>query len=232
MSTSAVARKLAVTDAYEIWSESYDTDPNPLLALEERYFLASMEKFRGKDIVELGCGTGRWLKLLEDIRPRSLMGVDLSLPMLEKARMKCAATTRYLVADCTRTFLPDSCADCVLSAFVLAHVSNIQAFADEASRVVRKSGAILISDLHPQTTSYGWRQTFRAAGSCIEVESRTYDFDELVTAFHGAGCVLEKLVEPGFGIEERRFFEMTGTVKEFCKVQGLPVIYRAYFKKL
>ncbi|MGB0064509.1 MAG: methyltransferase type 11, partial [Terracidiphilus sp.] len=61
--------------AYQLWAAHYDSAVNPLLALEERRMAAQFGDFSGKDIVDLGCGTGRWLKKLESCRPRSLTGV-------------------------------------------------------------------------------------------------------------------------------------------------------------
>jgi len=76
MNSPAQRVKLSARQAYELWAPFYDTNPNAVLALEERCFPASMAEFCRKDVVELGCGTGRLLRRLERVAPWSLTGVD------------------------------------------------------------------------------------------------------------------------------------------------------------
>ena len=59
MADCAVAR-----EGFSRWSEVYDDQPNPLLALEERFLAELLPDVRGLDVVDIGCGTGRWLARL------------------------------------------------------------------------------------------------------------------------------------------------------------------------
>jgi ubiquinone/menaquinone biosynthesis C-methylase UbiE len=231
MSSVTLEVKLPARQAYELWAPHYDSDPNALTALEERCFSASMSKFREKDIVELGCGTGRWLRRLERFAPRSLTGVDASEGMLIQARRKCANSTRLIHADCLRTSLPDGHADCVLSSFMLSHIHDLKGFATEAARIARHRATILISDLHPDTASYGWRQTFRSASSLVEIETHRYSLRDLTNAMEDAGCSLHEIVEPCFTEEDAEVFQKAGKIDNFRKVASLPVIYRASFTR-
>jgi ubiquinone/menaquinone biosynthesis C-methylase UbiE len=228
MSAAANVLKLAVQPAYELWALSYDSTPNAMLALEERYFAASTTDFFDKDVVELGCGTGRWLKRLEGVA-KSLTGVDSSGAMLARARAKCEPSTLLIQADCIRTLLPDNCADCVLSSFVLSHLSGLTQFVREATRIVRPGGAILISDLHPDRALYGWRPTFHAPEGLVEVEAHTYTLRELVDVMLDAGYALRRLEEPCFGDEDAAIFERAGKLDELRRIAYLPAMYRARF---
>ena len=55
-----------VEEGYRRWSEVYDDAPNPLLALEERVLGPLLAEVRGERVVDLGCGTGRWLARLQE----------------------------------------------------------------------------------------------------------------------------------------------------------------------
>ena len=73
-------------EVFDSWAEVYDTQPNPLLSLEQRVLGPGLAEVRGLDVLDAGCGTGRWLHQLVDRRPRSLIGVDISPAMLASCR--------------------------------------------------------------------------------------------------------------------------------------------------
>ena len=74
--------------AYDRLACSYDSQPNPLLVLEERYLERLLPELENRDLLDIGCGTGRWLAQFIHQRPRSITGIDISTPMLEMAAAK------------------------------------------------------------------------------------------------------------------------------------------------
>jgi ubiquinone/menaquinone biosynthesis C-methylase UbiE len=223
------AASLSPQSAYQLWASHYDSSVNPLLALEERRLDRQLATFACKDVVDLGCGTGRWLRKLECLRPRSLTGVDLSPAMLDQARLKCTPTTRLLVSDCIDTPLPNHSADRILASFLLSYLSDLPAFARESARILRIGGSVLVSDLHPNTASYGWRRTFRAGGTLFEIETKRYTLPYLVDIMQQASFRLDHRAEWPFGPPEARIFERAGKRDSYLKVQSLPVVYYAQF---
>ena len=101
------ATMLPAQEAYALWASTYDQTPNPLLLLEERFLAPVLSTFAHRDIVDLGCGTGRWLQHLEASAPRSLTGVDSSPAMLAEARKKCRKSTALIQASSAAIPLPD-----------------------------------------------------------------------------------------------------------------------------
>lgn len=215
--------------AYQLWAAHYDSSVNPLLALEERRLAHQLATFTGKDVVDLGCGTGRWLRKLEALRPQSLTGVDLSPEMLNQARPKCAPTTKLLQGDCIDTQLRSHSADHIVASFLLSYLSDLPAFERESARILRAQGSILISDLHPNTATYGWRRTFRAGGAVFEIETQRYTLTYLVDTMQQAGFRLDHLASWPFGLPEARIFERAGKWESYLKVKSLPVVYYAKF---
>ena len=53
---------VSAAEGYERWAPIYDDAPNPLLAREERYLLPLLIDLGDKAILDLACGTGRWLE--------------------------------------------------------------------------------------------------------------------------------------------------------------------------
>ena len=101
----------------------------------------------GKDLLEVGCGTGLILERL-GAHCRSAKGVDLSPGMLEPAR------TRGLdvkVGSATSIPFDDEQFDVVCSFKVLAHVPELEKALQEMLRVTRSGGYVLAEVYNPMS---------------------------------------------------------------------------------
>lgn len=100
---------------------------------------------QGRDVLEVGCGTGL---ILEQLAPqcRRAAGVDLSPGMLELARQR-----GLDVQEGSATELPfeDNSFDMVCSFKVLAHVPEIEKAMREMARVTRPGGHMLAEFYNP-----------------------------------------------------------------------------------
>jgi SAM-dependent methyltransferase len=98
-------------------------------------------------LLELGVGTGR-IALPLHRRGRRIVGVDLSLPMLDRFRAKAAALglppPAVLRADATRLPVRDACVDAVLEVHVLHLVPAWREALAEARRVLVPGGMVLV----------------------------------------------------------------------------------------
>lgn len=99
----------------------------------------------GRDILEVGCGTGLVLERLREFA-RTARGVDLSPGMLEKAR---ARGLDVLEGSATALPFEDGSFDVACSFKVLAHVPDIEKALAEMSRVVRPGGYVLAEFYNP-----------------------------------------------------------------------------------
>jgi ubiquinone/menaquinone biosynthesis C-methylase UbiE len=98
-------------------------------------------------LLELGVGTGR-IALPLHRRGRRVVGVDLSLPMLDRYRAKAGAlglpAPAVLRADATRLPFRDRCVDAVLEVHVLHLVPAWREALAEARRVLAPGGVVLV----------------------------------------------------------------------------------------
>ena len=94
----------------------------------------------GKEVMEVGCGTGLILEPLSGIASRTT-GIDLSRGMIEKA-----AARGLNVGQASATDLPfeDESFDCVVSFKVLAHIPDIAQAVAECARVTRPGGHVVL----------------------------------------------------------------------------------------
>jgi len=231
MSGRSPAELLPVEEAYRLWAPNYDATPNPLLSLERRFLSPLLGSAAGCDVVDLGCGTGRWLTQFETVGARSITGIDISAEMLERASLRAGSSARLIQTDCLNTSLPAASSDWILASFLLSYVADLQAFAKEASRIARPGALVLLSDLHPATRSYGWKRTFRSAQRVIEVQSQSYEIAGMRRAMEKAGFEQVLLHELPFGDQEREIFLDANRPDLFDKVKGLPVLFVAGFRR-
>lgn len=109
---------------------------------------------RHRAILEVGCGSGHWLKVLEDAAD-AVAGADLSHAMLRIAK---AAAPQALVARATAERLPYKAAafNRVFCVNALHHFSDKRAFIGECRRVLADRGAFLTTALDPHTGLDRW----------------------------------------------------------------------------
>lgn len=117
-----------------------------------RIELATFRKFglriEGRDILEVGCGSGYAASLLTAEAPRSYTGLDIMPEQLALARERKLPSARFVEgsADDLSAF-PDGSFDAVLDFCILHHVEGWRSFFDECRRVLKDGGCIYIADL-------------------------------------------------------------------------------------
>src|SRR5438309_2430572 len=116
-----------VQEAYDRWSDQYDTNENATRDLEGKALRETLQGLDFHSCVELGCGTGKKTEWLAT-RCRTLLGVDLSTEMLAKARVKVRSPgVRFVQADITTDwdFAQDKF-DLITFSLVLEHIENLE----------------------------------------------------------------------------------------------------------
>jgi phosphatidylethanolamine/phosphatidyl-N-methylethanolamine N-methyltransferase len=170
--------KLSVERAYARWAPIYDLVFGAVFDRGRRAAIAAAERIGGR-ILEVGVGTG--ISLPDYARANRLVGVDLSEPMLRKARARVAEQTLsnvelLAVMDAERLALPDKSFDVVVAQYVITAVPHPEATLDEFARVIRPGGEIVLVNhigaesgpralfeqwFAPLARRLGWRPEFR-----------------------------------------------------------------------
>jgi ubiquinone/menaquinone biosynthesis C-methylase UbiE/cytosine/adenosine deaminase-related metal-dependent hydrolase len=226
------ATMAAPSDVFDTWAHVYDEQPNPLLALEQRFLSRMLPDVAGLHVLDAGCGTGRWLQLLAQHRPASLVGVDSSPQMLERAKAKVGSASILHRGSCTSLPLQNNSVDLVLTSFVLSYLNDIEDFARELYRVARPGATIFVTDMHPDTAlSCNWKRVFKANGAEEQLPTETYELQEIVKAFQACGFELSIGIEPCFGSPEKGIFQQNGKMDSYETSAGLPAIYILQLRK-
>ncbi len=136
-----------VAKAYGRWAPIYDLVFGPVFEQGRRAAVEAAERVGGR-ILEVGVGTG--ISLPEYSRRSRVFGVDISEPMLRKARERVdelglTNVEGLSVMDAERLEFPDNSFDAVVAQYVITAVADPEAALDEFARVVRPGGEIILT---------------------------------------------------------------------------------------
>ena len=121
-----------------------------LLAILKRH---RFERLDTKKILEIGCGTGYWLRefIKWGGRPENIFGIDLLPDRIAEARHLCPEAVVIHCGNAAKLEFPDSTFDLVLQSTVFTSILDPemrQQIASEMFRVVKRDGLILWYDYH------------------------------------------------------------------------------------
>ena len=171
---------------------------------------------RGKDVLEVGCGTGLLLERFAQFA-RSAKGIDLSPGMLH------LATARGLDArEASATAIPfdDQLFDVVCSFKVLAHVPEIGRALAEMARVTRSGGVVLAEFYNPLSL----RALGKKLGPAGAISDKKTEAD-VFTRFD-APWVVRRLLPPSLHFETARGIRVFTPVASAMKVPVLSGVLR------
>ncbi len=138
--------KQVMEKAYARWAPVYDTLCGPIF-LNGRRAAAQAAREAGGRILEIGVGTG--LSFEDYDRSTEITGIDISGPMIARARER-AASGRYpyvkelTMMDAAALSFPDGSFDCVVGQFVITLVENPEWVLSECAGVVKPGGQIIL----------------------------------------------------------------------------------------
>ena len=231
LSTASVC-PLPVAEGYERWAPIYDDAPNPLLAREERHLLPLLLDLHHKRILDLACGTGRWLERLITQSGMSGVGIDSSVAMLRVAKKKDAITGQLARADCESLPLPTAVFDLAICSFALGHVRELGSVVRELARVTKPGADVFVSDLHPEAYARGWRVGFRDESAAVQIEMLPRAAEDIVQVFCSSGFKCVAHMALCLGDPEKPIFMRAGKIQVFADVCQLPAVLFCHFRRL
>ena len=151
--------KDTVAKAYARWAPIYDLVFGAVFDRGRKASIAAAER-TGGHILEVGVGTG--LSLPEYSRTNRLIGVDLSAPMLRKAKVRAAEhhltnVEGLAVMDAQHLGFRDGVFDVVVAQYVITTVPDPEATLDEFARVVSRAARSFSLIILARRTAYGRR---------------------------------------------------------------------------
>ena len=219
--TSTMAGKkierVGARDGYDLWSETYDTTPNPVVALDARYTIKLLAPRQGEMILDAGCGTGRHLKQLV-LAGSEPVGIDFSHGMLRVAHRNSPQPPTALTDLEGPLPFKTGAFDAVLCALIGEHLGKLPAVLREFHRLLKPRGRLVFSVYHPEMSAAGIEANFEKGGVEYRLGAFHYTVQEHVDIFQRAGFA---------GIVVREFSgdeELVRSVPAAAKYLGFPVL--------
>ncbi|KZC16613.1 biotin synthase [Rhodanobacter sp. FW510-R12] len=189
--------------AYALWAPSYPAHAhNPVMQAEERAMLGLMPAaLHGQAVLDVGCGSGRYMLHALRRGAARVAGVDLSPQMLERAGSELAALHAdapvvLVQGSLTALPLPDARANLTVCGLVVGHLDDLEQSLAELRRVTRPDGTLLCSDVHPIGHALGWRRDFKSGGLSYAVRHTPHLYSHWHRACAVLGLRIERVLEP------------------------------------
>ena len=183
--------------AYNIWSEQYDTNENKTRDLEA---ISLREHIKGQTFehcLEIGCGTGKNTEWLVT-QAAKVLAVDLSEEMLSKAKQKInASNITFIQADITQdwSFTNSNQFDLATFSLVLEHIEDLEAIFAQLNKVMQTNAIVYIGELHPFKQYNGSKARFETSEGLQVVTCFNHHITDFVSAAKNNDFELVKINE-------------------------------------
>jgi ubiquinone/menaquinone biosynthesis C-methylase UbiE len=224
------ATPVGIEEGYQRWAPTYDHTINPVLALEERHIMPLLGIVEERFVLDLACGTGRWLQKLIARGARVGVGIDSSAAMLRVANAKPALRGRLTKADCLQLPFRGAIFDFAICSFALNHILQLKDAVTELALLMKPNADVFVTDLHAQAYAQGWRTSFRDKQDVLEIEALPRTVVEIADTFQTGGFECVEHAPLYFGEAEKPLFERTGKAGVFRAACRIPAILFCHFR--
>jgi ubiquinone/menaquinone biosynthesis C-methylase UbiE len=201
-----------------------------LLAREERHVAPLLPDLAGKTVLDLACGTGRWLEKLMTLGATHGVGVDISAAMLRVAHAKPAIRGLLARADCLKLPFRAATFDFAICSFALSHIDALQNTVSELARTMKPDSDVFVSDFHSDAYARGWRTSFRDDHNVVEIRALPRTGEAIVQGFRASGFECLSPASLRFEESERPIFEQAQKEPLFEDACLTPAILFCHFR--
>jgi len=146
-------------DPYQNFANKYDKYVEPFNSVVRQIAMSMFPPQKGMVVLDVGCGTGTNLSLYQRAGCK-VFGIDLSLSMLEVARIKLSTRANLIQGDASEMPYPNNFFNIIIAFLTLHEMPGyIRAeVMDEMTRILKHDGRILLVDYHPGPIRFpkGW----------------------------------------------------------------------------
>ena len=187
---------MSIEKAYNIWASQYDSNLNLTRDLDKKCTIETLKNLDFKNVLELGCGTGKNTEWLLNKAER-IIGLDFSQEMLHKAKAKIFdKRVLFKKADLTKDWeIENNFVDLITASLTLEHIENLDHIFSQANLKLKKNGLFFISELHPFKQYSGSKAKYETENGVKELEVYVHHISEYIDTAKNNGFQLIELKE-------------------------------------
>lgn len=175
--------------------------------------------FKGKTVLDLGCGYGENCRMIAEAGAKQVIGIDISENMLKiaNAENRCG-NNHFLRMSMQDIASLDDTYDIILSSLALHYIEDFNSLMNDVSDLLKPGGVFIFSQEHPLTTALPdadfWIRD--EEGNVLHYNLRDYGlegkresewivqgvikyhrtFSSILNALSNAGLCIERVLEP------------------------------------
>jgi ubiquinone/menaquinone biosynthesis C-methylase UbiE len=209
----------ATLAAYERWAPLYPPIAhNPLMRAEQHAMLQHWPDVTARRALDLGCGSGRYAKLLAAAGASEIVAVDYCTAMLAQV-----SGAHRVCASMMHLPFTDEAFGVVVSGLAIGHAPSVTGWMAEISRVLRAGGTLLYSDFHPESARAGLTRSFKdGQNRTCTVPHSCHAVAVQKLAADAAKLTVEAIAEVRVGIELQEKFPKSDDF--YRQWHGLPLV--------
>ncbi len=185
-----------IEQAYNSWSEIYDTNINKTRDLDKKATIQTLSKYNFRTVLELGCGTGKnTIFLLQ--KARNIIAIDFSEKMLQKAKEKIkSSSVQFQKADLNKNWdVKNSAFDLITCSLTLEHIKNLDFIFHQAYQKLKPEGHFFVCELHPYKQYTGSKARYETANGIEVLKTYTHHVSDYLSAAQNSNLQLIELNE-------------------------------------
>lgn len=158
-------------------------------------------RLQGHSVLDVGCGSGRYM--LHALRGGAtrVSGVDPSPQMLQRAELELnaysgSAEVKLMQGELSAIPVRDAWADLTICGLVVGHLDDLQQALQELKRATRPGGLVVCSDVHPIGHALGWVRDFKFGKQHYAVRHTQHLYGHWHAACAALGLQVDRVLEP------------------------------------
>ncbi len=189
-------RGMNVREAYQEWSQQYDTNQNKTRDLEATALRSVLSKLELNKVLEFGCGTGKNTVWFEQ-NAKEILSADFSEAMIAKATEKIKSPkVQFTIADINKAWdFTNLEFDLISFSLVLEHIENLDVVFSKIDKITQTGSKVYIGELHPFKQYAGSKARYSTPEGEQLVTCYTHNVSDFIHAANKYGFSLIELEE-------------------------------------
>ncbi len=187
---------MTVQESYNEWAQQYDSNENKTRDLEAIALQHILQQFNFKNVLEMGCGTGKNTAWLSS-KAEHIIAADFSEEMIRKAKEKIKEKhVEFLHFNMLSDWnFTAASFDLITFSLLLEHIEDISIIIKKAATFLLPGGRLYIGELHPFKQYNGSQAKFETDKATHLVDCFIHHVSDYVQPAIDQGLVLEKCTE-------------------------------------